>query len=72
MSTEELLRDLADDVKRQVIETCAKLADDQYDEQPRRMPRIDDDGSYDCGWHDACNHIAKTIRAMALSQKDDK
>lgn len=48
---------------RGVIETCAKIAADQYDEQLRRAPRIDDDGSYDIGWRSACDHIAKTIRA---------
>lgn len=48
-----------------IIEACAKIAEGQYDEQPRRAPRIDDDGSFDVGWHSACDQIAKAIRKLA-------
>lgn len=51
--------------RRYTIEECAKLAENQYDEQPRRAPRMDDDGSYDIGWRSACDHIAKKIRALS-------
>ena len=60
---EEVMRKLAEQVKRDTIEACAKIAEDQYDEAPEGP--FWDGGGRVVGWHDACSTIAKRIRGMA-------
>lgn len=61
------MRKLAQQVKLDTIEACAKLAEGQYDEAPSGP--FWDGGGREVGWHDACNTIADRIRALSSTSQ---
>lgn len=63
MTTEEMLRDLAAQVKRDTIEACAKVAAEaEQDRDSADSPY--DNGSGSCGYAKACYDIETSIRKL--------
>lgn len=63
---DEEIRKIVEQIKRDIIEACAKRAEVMYDDYPApRVPRMGDDGSEEMGWHMACSAVAEAIRKLA-------